>query len=78
MQDRQGRTAHAYEIGNATVVLCSPRLSLVNAHNLVCDKYVGASADPLNLLISQYVLIACSCVAGSLRIQIPFERKDDS
>lgn len=37
---RQGRKAWPREIGDATVMLCSPLMSLVNAHNLVCDKYV--------------------------------------
>ena len=39
-ESRQGRTAWPEEIGNATVLLCSQKMSLVNAHNLVCDKYV--------------------------------------
>jgi len=37
---RQGRKAWPREIGDAAVLLCSPQMSLVNAHNLVCDKYV--------------------------------------
>lgn len=35
---RQGRFADPDEIGDAAVLLCSPRMSLVNAHNLLCDK----------------------------------------
>ncbi|KAH5003508.1 hypothetical protein HBI74_232050 [Parastagonospora nodorum] len=34
---RQGRKAFPREIGDATVQLCSSKLSLVNGHNLVCD-----------------------------------------
>ncbi|KAH0829697.1 Levodione reductase [Fonsecaea pedrosoi] len=35
---RQGRTAWPEEIGDAVALLCSPKMSLVNAQNLVCDK----------------------------------------
>lgn len=34
---RQGRKAIAQEIGDATVMLASSKMGLVNAHNLVCD-----------------------------------------
>ncbi|KIW80215.1 hypothetical protein Z517_06830 [Fonsecaea pedrosoi CBS 271.37] len=34
---RQGRRADFSEIGDATVLLCNPRMSLVNGHNLVVD-----------------------------------------
>ncbi|KIX05631.1 uncharacterized protein Z518_03603 [Rhinocladiella mackenziei CBS 650.93] len=45
LQRRQGRVGHTQEIGDATVMLCSPRLSLVNAHNLVCDNGFSQNAD---------------------------------
>jgi NAD(P)-dependent dehydrogenase (short-subunit alcohol dehydrogenase family) len=35
---RQGRQAIFSEIGDATVLLSTPRMSLVNGHNLVIDK----------------------------------------
>ncbi|KAM0539534.1 hypothetical protein ACHAO7_012086 [Fusarium culmorum] len=35
---RQGRKAFPDEIGNATVLLCSQKMSLVNGQNLVCDN----------------------------------------
>ncbi|EUC26711.1 hypothetical protein COCCADRAFT_31568 [Bipolaris zeicola 26-R-13] len=44
-QMRQGRTCYADEIGDATVALCSPLLSIVNAHNLVCDNGFTQTAD---------------------------------
>ncbi|KIW84304.1 hypothetical protein Z517_03554 [Fonsecaea pedrosoi CBS 271.37] len=34
---RQGRPARFSEIGDAVVLLSTPRMSLVNGHNLVCD-----------------------------------------
>lgn len=37
-ESRQGRKAFPAEIANATVLLCSHMMSLVNAHNLVCDN----------------------------------------
>lgn len=37
-ESRQGRKAFSREIGDATVLLSSVKMSLVNAHNLVCDK----------------------------------------
>ena len=40
VEDRQGRKALAEEIGDSVVMLCSPKLSLVNGHNLMCDKLV--------------------------------------
>lgn len=35
--DRQGRTAHPDEVGDVVVLLSTPRMSLVNGHNLVID-----------------------------------------
>ena len=40
VEERQGRKAFAEEIGDSVVMLCSPKLSLVNGHNLMCDKSV--------------------------------------
>ena len=37
---RQGRVAHPDEIGDVVVLLSTPRMSLVNGHNLVIDGYV--------------------------------------
>ena len=34
---RQGRMAHPDEIGDVVVLLSTPRMSLVNGHNLVID-----------------------------------------
>jgi hypothetical protein len=34
---RQGRKAHPDEIGDVVVLLSTPRMSLVNGHNLVID-----------------------------------------
>ena len=34
---RQGRKAHPNEIGDVVVLLSTPRMSLVNGHNLVID-----------------------------------------
>lgn len=34
---RQGRAAGPEEIGDAVFMLCSPKMSLVNARDLVCD-----------------------------------------
>ena len=34
---RQGRKAQTDEIGDVVVLLSTPRMSLVNAHNLVID-----------------------------------------
>lgn len=36
---RQGRTGHPDEIGDVVVLLSTPRMSLVNGHNLVIDGY---------------------------------------
>jgi len=43
---RQGREATFNEIGDATVLLCSPKMSLVNAHNLVIDN--GFTCNEMN------------------------------
>lgn len=43
VEERQGRKAFAEEIGDSVVMLCSPKLSLVNGHNLMCDKSVISS-----------------------------------
>jgi NAD(P)-dependent dehydrogenase (short-subunit alcohol dehydrogenase family) len=40
MEARQGRSASLNEVGDAVVLISSPNMSLVNAHNLVADKYV--------------------------------------
>ena len=37
---RQGRSAHPDEVGDVVVLLSTPRMSLVNGHNLVIDGYV--------------------------------------
>ena len=37
---RQGREAHPDEVGDVVVLLSTPRMSLVNGHNLVIDGYV--------------------------------------
>lgn len=34
---RQGRAAHPDEIGDVVVLLSTPRMSLVNGHNLVIE-----------------------------------------
>ena len=34
---RQGRKAHPDEVGDVVVLLSTPRMSLVNGHNLVID-----------------------------------------
>ena len=36
-EDRQGRKATFNEIGDVVVLLSTPRMSLVNGHNLVID-----------------------------------------
>lgn len=36
-EKRQGRTAHPNEIGDVVVLLSTPRMSLVNGHNLVIE-----------------------------------------
>lgn len=40
---RQGRKGHPDEIGDVVVLLSTPRMSLVNGHNLVIDGYVNAT-----------------------------------
>lgn len=40
---RQGRKGHPDEIGDVVVLLSTPRMSLVNGHNLVIDGYVGSA-----------------------------------
>lgn len=37
---KQGRHASVEEIGDAVTLLSSPKMSLVNGHNLVCDGQV--------------------------------------
>lgn len=37
-EDRQGRKASFDEIGDVVVLLSTPRMSLVNGHNLVIDN----------------------------------------
>ena len=37
---RQGRKGHPDEVGDVVVLLSTPRMSLVNGHNLVIDGYV--------------------------------------
>lgn len=37
---RQGRKGETEEIGDVVVLLSTPRMSLVNGHNLVIDGYV--------------------------------------
>ena len=37
-ESRQGRAALPEEVAEAVVTLSSPRMSLVNGHNLVVDK----------------------------------------
>ncbi|KAJ0412947.1 hypothetical protein BJY00DRAFT_320289 [Aspergillus carlsbadensis] len=38
MEARQGRSANLNEVGDAVVLISSPNMSLVNAHNLVADN----------------------------------------
>jgi NAD(P)-dependent dehydrogenase (short-subunit alcohol dehydrogenase family) len=50
VEDRQGRKAYAEEIGDSVVMLCSPKLSLVNGHNLMCDKSVISAPRSTQML----------------------------
>ena len=43
---RQGRRAHPNEVGDVVVLLSTPRMSLVNGHNLVIDG--GFTIDETN------------------------------
>lgn len=36
-ESRQGRSAVFAEVGDAVVLMCLPRMSLVNGQNLFCD-----------------------------------------
>lgn len=42
---RQGRRGHPDEVGDVVVLLSTPRMSLVNGHNLVIDGWVACYAQ---------------------------------
>ena len=53
---RQGRNATHDEIGDAVVLLSTPKMSLVNGHNLVCDKYARLRIQSIRYNITKALL----------------------
>ena len=67
---RQGRTATPEEVGDVVVLLSTPRMSLVNGHNLVIDGYVSG-ALPFSYSY-QRTMKRSSQFAGDLRSTRPY------